>query len=70
MNTVPSNYRVLDGDRVVAFFVHSAHVLSFIESCNRPVEQFTVQYISGNPADADCRFTDLSLKYKLSLCNQ
>ena len=67
MNTIPSNYRVLDGDRVVAFFVHSAHALSFIESCERPVEDFTIQYIDGNPADPSCKFQDIPLKYKLSL---
>ena len=70
MNTIPSNYRVLDGDHVVAFFVHSAHVLAFIENCNRPVEDFTVQYINGNPTDPDCKFNDLDLKYKLSLVNK
>ena len=67
MNHIPSNYRVLDGDQVVAFFVHSSHVLSFIQSCERPVEDFTVQYIDGNPADPSCKFQDIPLKYKLSL---
>ena len=70
MNHIPSNYRVLDGDQVVAFFVHSAHVLNFIQSCERPVEDFTVQYIDGNPADSSCKFLPVSLKYKLSLSYQ
>ena len=67
--TIPANYRVLDGDYVVAFFVYSEHVLSFIQNCNRPVEHFKVQYMGG-PLDEHglpTEFTDLTVTQRLAL---
>ena len=66
---IPSNYRVLQGDQVVAFFVHSSHVLSFIQNADCPVEHFKVQFMGG-PLDEHghpTEFSDLTVTHCLRL---
>ena len=65
---IPANYRVLCDDKVVAIFVHSDHVLSFIQGAGPSLEHFTVQYLGqpdddGNPTVVK----NMSIKTKLVL---
>lgn len=65
---MPANYRVLKDDKVVAAFVHSDHVLSFIQNAGCSIEHFKVQFM-GEPNDQGVPqvVRDLQIKTKLVL---
>ena len=65
---MPANYRVLCDDKVVALFVHSDHVLSFIQNVNISIEHFTVQWIGETDQNGTPKvIRNMSLKTKLVL---
>ena len=65
---LPANYRVLLDDKVVAVFVHSDHVLSFIQNVNVSIEHFTVQWIGETDENGTPKvIRDMSIKTKLIL---